>query len=274
MQLSSPLTQLNGVGPKLNEKLSNYGIESIADLLFHLPRQYQDRTRLSPIAFIKPFQAALFEGLIISSKVNFGKRRSLIVIIEDDTAVIKIRLFHFSKAQQNTLQEGNRIRCFGEVKPGPSGLEIIHPDYEINPNSFTSIDQCLTPVYPSTDGISQALWRKLQTQAIQVLDTSDSLNILKLPNTLQSIDCPLYEALHFLHQPPPDADLFAIEEGRHPYQQRLAFEEILAHQLSLLTLRAKRRAFIAPVFSQQNLVNQLLGNLSFTLTRCTTKKLK
>ncbi|MCK5881321.1 MAG: ATP-dependent DNA helicase RecG [Sinobacterium sp.] len=266
MQLSSPLTQLNGVGPKLNEKLNGYGIHNIGELLFHLPRQYQDRTRLSPIALIRPFESALFEGLIISSKVNFGKRRSLIVVIEDDTAVIKIRLFHFSKPQQNALQEGNRIRCFGEVKPGPSGLEIIHPDYQINPDQFSPIDHCLTPVYPSTDGISQALWRKLQSQAIQALDTSDSLNILTLPNSLHYLNVPLYQALQFLHQPPPDADLFAIEEGRHPFQQRLIFEELVAHQLSLLTLRAKRRAFLAPVFSEQRIVTQLLNDLPFKLT--------
>lgn len=266
MQLTSPLTQLNGVGPKLNEKLVTYGISNIGELLFHLPRQYQDRTRLSPIALIKPFQAALFEGLIVSSQVNYGKRRSLIVIIEDDTAVIKIRLFHFSKAQQTSLREGHRIRCFGEVKPGPSGLEIIHPDYEINPNEFSPIDQCLTPVYPSTEGISQGLWRKLQSQAIRALDTTDSLNILKLPESLSQLNVPLYQALQFLHQPPPDTDLLAIEEGRHPYQQRLVFEEILAHQLSMLTLRAKRRAFLAPIFSQKNTVDALLNNLSFTLT--------
>ena len=266
MQLSSPLTQLNGVGPKLNEKLIAYGIHTIGELLFHLPRYYQDRTRLSPIALIKPFQAALFEGLIISSKVNFGKRRSLIVVIEDDTAVIKIRLFHFNQSQQNALQEGNRIRCFGEVKPGPSGLEIIHPDYEINPGQFSPIDQCLTPVYPSTDGISQALWRKLQSQAVKALDTSDSLNILTLPSSLNYLNVPLYQALIFLHQPPPDADLLSIEEGRHPFQQRLAFEELVAHQLSLLTLRAKRRAYIAPVFSKNTMASQLLASLSFTLT--------
>ena len=123
LSLQDPIHALHGVGPKLQAKLNHYGIAQIADLLFHLPRHYQDRSRLTAIAKLQAYQAALFEGNIVSCKLQFGKRRSLIILLEDDSAAIILRLFHFSKAQQAQLQPGYTLRCFGEARPGPAGAE-------------------------------------------------------------------------------------------------------------------------------------------------------
>jgi len=270
--LDASIKQLSGVGPKLYDKFVSYGISTIRDLLFHLPRQYQDRTRLLAIHQIKPYQAALFEGTIVNSQVSFGKRRSLIVSIEDEHSLMRLRFFHFNKAQQNMLQQGNRIRCFSEVRPGPSGLEAIHPEYEINPSDFDSCEKTLTPIYPSTEGLSQALWRKVQQQALKVLrQSNEELALFELPVQQLHLEVSLKEALLYLHQPPADADLTQIEEGSHPYQQRLVFEELLAHQISLLTLRAKRRAFLAPNCTDRSLAHKLIDNLPFELTNAQAK---
>ena len=268
LTLNDSIQKLSGIGPKLYQKLSSYGISNIADLLFHLPRNYQDRTRLCPIALLKPYQGLLFEGFIVSNKIQFGKRRSLVLIIEDDTAAIKVRFFHFGKSQQIQFAEGAKIRCFGEVRPGPSGLEIVHPEYEIDPIDFQQSDKRLTPIYPSTEGISQSLWRKLQQQAITILKHSEQeLGLFQLPSHLQKLNISLKEALSYLHNPPADLDIYALENGTNPYQQRLAFEEIVAHQISFLTLRAQRRALKAPHFLKDSLSQQLLEELPFKLTQ-------
>ncbi len=266
--LQSSIELLNGVGPKLHEKLNKLGIETIGDLLFHLPLRYQDRTRITPINQLKIAQDSVIEGRVLNTQVVFGRRRSLVCTIEDDTAILQLRMFHFSKPQQSAFQNGRLIRCFGEVRQGRSGPEMIHPEYEFDPNPLQALPDSLTPVYPGTEGVSQHLWRKLQLQALEILRKSeDQLALIHLPAELNELDINFKDALLYLHLPPADADLHAIHEGRHPYQQRLAFEELLAHQISLLKLRATRQAFTAPAFSPVcPLATTLIKNLPFSLT--------
>lgn len=267
--LNQAITELTGVGPKLAASLSKLGIYRIADLLFHLPLRYQDRTRITPIQQLRLGQDAVIEGRVIKTQVIFGKQRSLICTIEDDGAAIQLRFFHFSKVQQNAFIQGRLIRCFGEIRQGRLGVEMAHPEYEFDPNPLTHLPEHLTPVYPSTEGVSQHQWRKMQNQAMHLLRKSEEeLNLLELPNELEHLQVSLKEALLYLHLPPAYADLHAIHEGRHPYQQRLAFEELLAHQISLLKLRAVRQQFTAPVFSNTcSLASTLITQLPFSLTK-------
>ena len=129
--LSQPVTALKGVGGKVAERLTKIGVQQVQDLLFHLPLRYQDRTRLMPLGALRPQQEVLIEGTIQLSQVKFGRRRSLLCHVSDGTGAIILRLFHFSKAQQQQLAKGRRIRCFGEVRNGPASLEMVHPEYQL-----------------------------------------------------------------------------------------------------------------------------------------------
>lgn len=267
-KLDQPVSSLNGVGPKLQQKLHKLGIRRVVDLLFHLPLRYQNRTRITPISLVKANQDYVIEGRVLNCQVAFGRRRSLICTIEDDSAAIQLRFFHFSKTQQQAFQNGRMIRCFGDVRFGRNGLEMVHPEYEFDPNPTQPLSKHLTPVYPSTEGMTQGVWRKLQQQALDILRNSqDELALFTLPAGMAKLEVNLKQALLYLHLPPADADLFAIHEGTHPFQQRLAFEELLAHQLSLLQLRSQRQMLQAPAFACNNaLVERLLETLPFYLT--------
>jgi ATP-dependent DNA helicase RecG len=241
-----PVTRLKGVGPKLQQKLAGLGISSVADLLFHLPFRYQDRTQITPIAAMQAEQDCVIEGEIRLSDITYGKRRSLICKLQDHSGVTSLRFFHFSAYQKARLEPGKRIRCFGVPRRGPSGLEMFHPEYQLVDDEQLPVEQALTPIYPSTEGIHQAGWRKLSEAALALL------NPLSLPDLLPASTGPsLVDSLRYLHQPPVDADLAALVAGIHPCQQRLASEELVAHHLSLLQLRRRAKAQLAPAIKQR-----------------------
>ncbi|TNF33142.1 MAG: ATP-dependent DNA helicase RecG [Gammaproteobacteria bacterium] len=261
-----PVTALKGVGPGLAKKLSQLGIASVQDLLFHLPLRYQDRTRITPIGAAQPGVEAVIEGTIRGADVVFGRRRSLLCRLQDNTGTITLRFFHFSKAQQAGLKTGDTLRCFGEVRRGSAGLELVHPEYRHTTTAMLADDGRLTPIYPTTAGFTQQRWRMLTEQALARLDhgLGQSLPDALLPDALR---VSLADALHFLHRPPRGVDLKQLAEGVHPFQQRLAFEELLSHNLSLRRLRARLQQHSAPAMKAPGqLSQQLLQRLPFTLT--------
>ncbi len=262
----TPVTQLKGVGSKVAEKLEKLGLHTVQDLLFHLPHRYEDRTRIYPIAELMPHLHTSVEGEVTSCDVQFGRKRMLMVRISDGTGTITLRFFHFSAAQKNSLEEGTRIRCFGEVRPGKFGLEIMHPEYKtISAESPTNLAESLTPVYPSTEGIKQITLRNLTEQALALLDKGGLAELL--PDGMYQHQVGLVEALHLVHRPPPDVTLTLLEEGKHPAQQRLALEELLAHHLSVLKVRhqsQQQKGFA--ITPSKPLLKQLLDSLPFELT--------
>ncbi len=269
LTLQDPVTALTGVGEKLAEKLAKLGIHQVQDLLFHLPLRYQDRTRLMPLGSLRIQQESLVEGVIGLSQVNFGRRRSLLCHISDGTGSLVLRFFHFSKAQQQQLAKGRRVRCFGEVRSGPSSLEMVHPEYQlVNDSGVTSVDATLTPVYPTTEGLHQLSWRKLIRQALMLLDEQHMPELLAgLENHHPLLKYQLSEALQLVHQPPPDSDVQQLINRQHPAQKRLAFEELLAQQLTMRQIRKQMQRHQAPVLNGDSpLAKQLLSNLPFPLT--------
>lgn len=269
LTLQDPVTALTGVGEKLAEKLAKLGIRQVQDLLFHLPLRYQDRTRLMPLGSLRIQQESLVEGVIGLSQVNFGRRRSLLCHISDGTGSLVLRFFHFSKAQQQQLAKGRRVRCFGEVRSGPSSLEMVHPEYQlINDAGVTPVDATLTPVYPTTEGLHQLSWRKLIRQALMLLDDQQMPELLAgLENHHPLLKYQLSEALKLVHQPPPDSDVQQLINRQHPAQKRLAFEELLAQQLTMRQIRKQMQRHQAPVLNGESpLAKQLLKNLPFPLT--------
>lgn len=267
--LSDPVASLGGIGVRLGEKLARIGIEKIRDLLFHLPYRYLDRTRLTPIGALRPGHEACIQGEIESTEVRYGRRRSLLCRISDRSGALLLRFFYFSKAQQQALQKGAALRCYGQVRAGPSALEIVHPEYRRLRGDDEALEARLTPVYPATEGLAQPRLRKLTEQALALLreDTAGLSELLPGP-LLAALKLPaLADALVYVHRPPPDAAVAALQNGRHPAQKRLAFEELLAHQLSLLNLRRELRAQPAPALARDNaLIARYLNSLPFSLT--------
>lgn len=263
------LTQLKGVGPKLAQQFSDWGIHDLVNLLFHLPFRYEDRTCITPIASLRPQQTYVVQGFVRSSQILFGKRRSLSVRIQDQSGSLGLRFYHFNAAQQKQFYQGAEIRCYGEARRGASGLEIYHPEYQIITHGEVEPEPNLTPVYPTTDGISQARLRGMISQTLEML-AADNFQLRELlpPSWLTQWQLPsLQQALSYLHQPPKEADLEQLDAGQHPCQRRLVLEELLAHQLSMhrARLRVKQEKaakiqFMGP--SQQ----QIITSLPFTLT--------
>jgi ATP-dependent DNA helicase RecG len=262
------VTALKGVGAALAEKLAKIGLETLQDVLFHLPLRYQDRTRIVPIGALRPGQDAVVEGIVAGADVVMGRRRSLLVRLQDGSGTLSLRFYHFSQAQKEGLKRGTQVRCYGEVRPGSSGLEIYHPEYRaLSGSEPIAVEQCLTPIYPSTEGLTQQRLRALSEQALARLGPHSLPDWLprELADDYQL--SPLDQAIRYLHRPPPDADLEELAEGRHWAQHRLAFEELLTHQLSLQRLRESVRAQQAPALPlAKTLPQQYLANLGFTPT--------
>ena len=276
--LSQSVTSLKGVGPKVAERLMKLGINEIQDLLFHLPLRYQDRTRLYPLASLKNQQEVLVEGTVRLSQIKFGRRRSLVCHIEDGAASLTLRFFHFSNTQLKQLTQGVRIRCFGEVRTGPASLEMVHPEYQIiQDDKVLPVEAELTPVYPTTEGLHQLSFRKMMVQALACLEKSDSLPELLVDAVrLHPVaEYSLAEALLYVHRPPPDVDIDALLERKHPTQRRLAYEELLAQQISMRRVRATMQNHAAPVLKSNNdHRQQLLEKLPFPLTNAQQRVVK
>lgn len=209
-----PVTTLAGVGPALAEKLARLGITSVQDLLFHLPSRYEDRTRVLPIGSLRPGARAQIEAEVQLAEVVYRRRRSLLVRVADGSGSMTLRFFHFSGAQQRNLARGARIRCFGEARRGPGGLEMVHPEYRLLAGEGAApVADTLTPSYPVTDGVQQGRIRRLVDLALA--DMSDQGPEELLPaRVLDRSELPsLQEALRTVHHPPPEVAVADLLEG-------------------------------------------------------------
>lgn len=264
------LTDLHGVGPKLADKMTALGISQVTDLLFHLPSRYEDRTRIHPIGSCQPGQRVLIEGRIEHSAIVRGRRSMLVVVLADGTGRITLRFFHFRVYQKQQLSTGTRLRCFGEIRAGFQGLEIIHPSYNrLSEHGDEPIANSLTPVYPTAEGLGQKNWIKMTDQALALMRRSELELEELLPDSLltQYQLLPLVDALQYIHRPPPDADVTALVERDHPTQKRLALEELLAHNLSMQKLHRLQRSRQAPEMPPcSQLESDFLKSLPFQLT--------
>ncbi|MDH5544785.1 MAG: ATP-dependent DNA helicase RecG [Gammaproteobacteria bacterium] len=259
------VAQLKGVGSKLAEKLASIDIRSLQDLLFHLPLRYQDRTRFHAIGSLRPGSEGLVQGEILLSQVKFGRRRSLLVRVSDGTGTLTLRFFHFSRTQEQGFRRGMFVRCYGEARRGPDSLEIVHPEYTVGETPFTdALETTLTAVYPTIEGIGQKVWRSLIHQALVHLQQAPNMLRDLLPqdigNTVQMAS--LEAAVYQLHSP-GEVDARLLARAR----SRLAFEELLAHHLSLRRLRVRNARRQAPVLStNQSLREGFMAGLAFELT--------
>ncbi len=262
-----PVTALRGVGAALAARLAVLGVEQVQDLLFVLPTRYEDRTRVQPIGSLLPGSRVVVEGEVLLTEVVFRRRRQMLCRLADGSGFLTLRFFHFSKSQQDGLTRGTRIRCFGEVRRGPLGLEIVHPEYRRIADGPGVLEDRLTPVYPMTEGVTQGRLRMLIGLALRELDTAGVREWLP-ESILQPLGLPsLRTALEFVHRPPVDAALDELEAGRHPAQRRLAFEELLTHHVVMRRLRDTARTDSAtPLHDTVGLATRFKESLPYTLT--------
>ena len=266
---SAPVGTLTGVGPALVATLAKLGLERIQDLWFHLPLRYEDRTRVTAIADLRAGERAQVEGVVEAVERGFRYRPQLKVAISDDSRqTLLLRFFHFNRAQAEQLQPGTRLLCYGEVRHGAQGLEMVHPNYQrLNGDATASVDELLTPIYPTTEGLGPKRLAAVIGKALERLPPDAQLELI--PPALcaaHGLDS-LRDALLYVHRPPPDAPMSQLMLGRHPAQQRLAFEELLTQHLSLKRMRAEVRQRRAPVLGGAGeLHRKLLAGLPFQLT--------
>ena len=268
--LNLPVAKLAGIGAQTGRRLEKLGIRVISDLVFHLPIRYEDRTRVYPIGSLTAGMTALVCGRVEFIDVLPRGRKSLICRISDDTGFISLKFFHFSANQHNTLKPGTLISCFAEVRYGFAGFEMVHPDYQViaNPDDYVT-ETRLSPVYPLTEGLSQTAIRKAVKQALSLCVSEPPLLVDWIPAAiLKKYAYPsLAEAIQTLHAPDESVSMAALENGSVPALKRLAFEELLAHHLSLRKTKNQAKVWSAPVFAgDKTVAEQFLNSLPFKLT--------
>ena len=261
--LHNPVTVLRGVGDKMAARLSDIGIRSLEDLLFHFPLRYQDRTQVTPIGGLQDQVDGLIEGEIRAAAVTMGRRRTLVVKVEDSSGLLTVRFFHFRQAQVSQFKQGSSVQLFGTPRRLGGQLEMIHPEYRLG-DGGNLVETALTPVYPTVSGLGQSTWRKLCGQALTVLGNNPPEDLLA---NLTEDQITLHEAIAFLHNPPPTAALSEIQQGHHPAQIRLAREELIAHQLTVQGVRDTERQHRAPPIAPLSpITTAFLASLPFTPT--------
>lgn len=259
-----------GISPALADKLDKLGLRNDADLLLHLPLRYEDETQVAAVADAHPGLTAQFDITVLFAEVALRPRRQLVVRAVDARSAqpsqrdeLWLRLVNFYPSHQKMLSAGARLRVFGEVRMGFYGLEIVHPRCQ-KIDAATPLPQSLTPIYPTTAGLTQSALRRLIEGALKRADLSDTL-----PDAICQREklAEFGRSIRFLHQPAPDVALNRLEERSHPAWRRIAFDELLAQQLSLRSAYAERHKRLAPALvGSGDLARRFLAQLPFTLT--------
>ncbi len=262
------LVDIKGFTKPLITNLQKLGISNIQSLLLHLPLRYIDETRITSIRDLRQGDEVQCEGEIVHAEVSYKPRKALIARLQDVSGQLTLRFLHFYPSQIAQLAVGRHLRVYGEIRHGFFGYEMVHPICK-NVGETTQVAETLTPIYPTTAGLTQPNIRKAIALALKVADLGETLPTklytnLRLPSFNSSI--------HALHSPAPDANLNALENKITPEWRRLAFDELLAQQLSMRKHYIKRRSIDAPVIAASKiLAPQLLNNLAFDLTKAQQK---
>ncbi len=267
--LQRSIAELKGVGAQVAGRLAKLQIISLQDVLFHLPYKYVDRTRIYPLGTVRIDDTVVIEVQIEKATIIPKPKRSLSLRVRDNSGAAEIRFFYFNPSQQQQLKPGTILRCFGQARVGRSGLSFIHPEYTVvRDGEVLPVEEYLTPIYPTTDGVSQKLLRSLAKQVLVLLEPiQNSLEILPAAIRENLQFSPIFECLQQLHFPTPDCYKQILNTGVHPAQRRLAFEELLAQHISLRQKRLLHQKLKAQKIAHKSMLGEkLLQSLSFKLT--------
>ncbi len=255
-------------GPAMRPKLEKLGIHSKFDLALHLPHRYEDETRLTPLGEAVPGEPVLVEAEVVEAEVKFRPRRTLVVKLADGGHELWARFLNFYPSQVKQMAVGRRLRLYGEVRPGFFGAEMVHPKVRVV-LAGAPLPTSLTPVYPTTAGLSQAQLRGFIEHALDTLLLDDTLDAALLARLALA---PFRESVLLLHRPPPDVDAASLAERTHPAWRRLKFDELLAQQFAMRLAYRERRGKAAPRMPPKHtLTNLLEKSLPFRLTRAQQK---
>ena len=262
------LVAIKSFSKPLVKNFAKLNIVSTQDLLLHLPLRYIDETRIVSIRDLRLGDSAQVQGEIVHAEVSYKPRKALIARLEDASGQLTLRFLHFYPSQINALKVGRQLRVYGEVRHGFFGYEMVHPQCKAA-RDIADISDELTPIYPTTAGLSQPSIRK----AIKSVMDESILSETLPPSVYASQRLPSFSAsIQALHYPQPDVDLAALEEHTTSEWRRLAYDELLAQQFSMRKHYAKRRSINAPVIAlSKTLVKRLLEGLSFELTQSQQK---
>jgi len=264
---------LSGVGPQLEKKLAQLGIFTVQDVIFHLPARYEDRTKITPIRQLRSGDWAVVTGVLEGGVFERpGRRRQWVSILKDATGTLELRYFHFPP-MLGKLEPGTIITCYGEVRGFGGVFLFVHPEMHVGPPVLENL--ALTPIYPSTTGLSQLMLRRLTTTALAQLNHPKAMPEY-LPSHIceEFAGCSLVDALKWVHQPPPETSVAVLLSGTHPFQRRLAFEELLAQRLSVRRMRDRFVETSAPVFTpKDDLYAAFIKQLPFQLTEAQVRVL-
>ena len=269
-----PTSYIKGVGPAIEKKLGSIGIHSIQDLCFHLPIRYEDKTTISKISELQPNQKFQVQGEVTNCHIQFGRRRSLVCTLNDTSGHLTLRFFHFNASQKAALSVVTKVRCYGDIKFGRLGPETYHPEYKIIKSlTYDGLSKTLTPIYPVTEGLQQSRLKAIISHAVDLINDAQPLEDFlpeKLSAALGFAD--VTGAILQIHRPRPSS--LAADENKDSADgiKRLAFEELLAHRISMRQSRNEFNKQIAPQFPDQNsLLKNFFNSLPFKLTNSQTK---
>ena len=275
--LAQSVASLSGIGPRSIPRLEKLGIYTFQDLLFHLPLRYHDRTKIYPMASLVSGMSVLTRGTVEFCEVLMRGRRSLVCRISDETGYLTLKFFHFTAKQQSALRTGTLISCFGEIRQGYQGLEIIHPDYKLVTPTENITETCLSPIYPLTDGLRQSTIGKAVKQVMAIyLAQPEQLRDYLPQQVLDKYHFPsLADTLQLLHLPQEHITNEQLKQGSLPALKRLAFEELLAHHLILLQNKQAVKKWHAPVFNaEKSVTDAFIKSLAFQLTGAQQRVIK
>ncbi|MGH8677758.1 MAG: ATP-dependent DNA helicase RecG, partial [Burkholderiales bacterium] len=268
---ASGSSSLAFVTPAVRDRLARLGICELSDMVMHLPLRYEDETELTSIAAAPSGETVQVEGAVVETDIHYRPRRQLVSRIDDASGTLYVRFFNFYPSQMKALAPGNKVRVLGEIRQGFFGAEMVHPRFRVL-RGEAPLPKSLTPVYPTTAGLSQDSLRKLAQRALLAADLSDTLpEPVRRKQRLE----PFAEAVKYLHNPPPEADALALASHAHPAWRRVKFDELLAQQLSMrLHYERRNRVHAHPLLQYTRLARALLGQLPFRLTRAQTRALE
>jgi ATP-dependent DNA helicase RecG len=272
-----PPSYIKGVGPALEKKLRSIGIDSIQDLCFHLPIRYEDKTTISKISELRPNQKFQVQGEVTNCHVQFGRRRSLICTLNDTSGHLTLKFFHFNASQKAALSVGTKVRCYGDIKLGRHGPEIYHPEYRIIKSlADDGLSKTLTPIYPLTEGLQQSRLKTIISHAVDLINDAQPLEDF-LPEKIRAAlgFADVTGAILQIHRPRPSSLTTDANEDSADGIKRLAFEELLAHRISMRQSRNEFSKQVAPQFPDQNsLLKNFFDHLPFKLTNSQIKVIK
>lgn len=271
------LNQFAGIGAATVQKLGRLEIRTAMDALLHLPARYEDRTRVTPLREVQAASTVLIEGRIthVRDGGRLGQTQVGLAPLEDagttvfDHSRVTLVFFHANAAQMSRLLPGFVVRAWGDVRQGRSALELVHPDYNVRAHALDlpPLPETLTPIYPLTDGLTQARLRMLIEQALGCLERLGQRPADRFIARQAPYLPGFAAALRALHAPIVGTTTEQLLDPRHPARRRLAMEELLVRQALLALARADARTAAAPACADgQTLVDALQAELPFELT--------